>query len=99
MIIYDVETNTMEAFWMSRKGQVDLFFCVFFFLVGYTTHTYTHFSLTHKYIAFPLLRPYRVNGVVFVTFGSFPHVQNIQKTKTQDDTSKLTKFKQIIHQK
>lgn len=71
-------------------------------LVGYpeAKHNVTHtkktpnpkqlFSHTHKYIAFPLSKLYRLSGVIFVTFGSFPLVQNIQnKTKKKFIKNKL----------
>lgn len=66
----------MEAFCM--KSQREWFL---FVLVGYSKliHDITHTrQLTHNSIAFPLLRAYQLIGILCVTFGSIPLVQNIQ---------------------
>lgn len=56
------------------------------------SHAQQLFSLTYMYIAFPLLRPCRLIGIVFVTFGSFPLVQNIQKKEKKNQEQKQKKF-------
>lgn len=89
----------MEAFAWVRIVKEDDFTCLSW-LSRSDTQRHTHnsfFSLTHEYIAFPLLRPRQLIGIVFVTFGSFPLVQNIQKKETKTETNKKT-ITTSIHQ-
>lgn len=67
----------MEAFaWVKVIGQNS--FSSFKLVLETKRHI---FSPMHHCIAFPLLRPCQLIGIIFVTFGSFPLVQNIQNLK------------------
>lgn len=52
----------------------------------------------HHCIAFPLLRPCQLIGILFVTFGSFPLVQNIQNLKKKKNSHRFERqFRTQIH--
>ena len=81
----------MEAF--SDKQSMMKIIC-FSWLSGIDTqrHSRAH-SFTHRYIAFPLLRPYQLTGILFVTFGSvFPLVQNIHTNISNRKKTLLTSY-------
>ena len=54
--------------------------------------THKVLSRTYTYnIAFPLLRPHQLIGIICITFGSFPLVQNIQKKNNSTKPNKKKK--------